>query len=262
MEEGKMYYVYRFINKNGAIIYVGKTNDLDNRIYTHINDGHLPLECYSQVYKIQYLIFKTKVDMDIAELYFINKFKPLYNKLDKEFNPIEIEFQNEFKWLNYEKLDFTSMYSYKYKALQLEVQCKDVTTKYARLLKVLPEQVKVPYSLSNLEANLHYVSKVIGKDIRPIRNPIGLFYFFEVIEILKENPNLRFISCNANTSILLECSKSNPIYIKATDIKNSIVDSNPIARFYIETPLESEHIFNNFILEGIVPYLHYKIKNP
>ena len=40
--------VYRFLNKDNEIIYIGKTKDLDNRIKTH---EHLPKECYLERYK-------------------------------------------------------------------------------------------------------------------------------------------------------------------------------------------------------------------
>jgi excinuclease UvrABC nuclease subunit len=80
-----MYYVYRFINENGAIIYVGKTSDIVKRINQHFSEnGHLPSVCYSSVASVECIELKSKIDMDIRELYFINKWKPMYNQKDKQ----------------------------------------------------------------------------------------------------------------------------------------------------------------------------------
>ena len=41
-----MYYVYRFLDKDNEIIYVGKTYNLETRLKTHFGKkGHLPEEC-------------------------------------------------------------------------------------------------------------------------------------------------------------------------------------------------------------------------
>jgi len=79
------YYVYRFINANNEIIYIGKTNNIDNRIskqhFSH--SGHLPRECYIETHRIEYAQFKSDNMMRIYEIYLIDKHKPLYNQ---EFN--------------------------------------------------------------------------------------------------------------------------------------------------------------------------------
>ena len=72
--------VYRFLNKDNEIIYIGKAKDLDNRIKTH---EHLPKECYLERYKIEFCEFETEDDMDFAERYFIPKYNPKYNTVFK-----------------------------------------------------------------------------------------------------------------------------------------------------------------------------------
>lgn len=98
--------VYRFINKTGEIIYVGKANNLYRRIYKqHFGfnyEGHLPKECYHEVEKIEYLSFKTEGDALFAESYFISKMKPKYNKMlkDREIS-FDILFFEKMFWKPY-----------------------------------------------------------------------------------------------------------------------------------------------------------------
>ena len=72
--------VYRFLDKDEKIIYVGKTKQLNNRMRGH---KHLPDTCYKECRWIEYIQFKNESEMGIAEIYFINKYKPKYNKKDK-----------------------------------------------------------------------------------------------------------------------------------------------------------------------------------
>ena len=49
-----MPYVYRFLNSEGKIIYIGKTVNIKNRMQQHFSKGHLPAECYRNVARIEY----------------------------------------------------------------------------------------------------------------------------------------------------------------------------------------------------------------
>lgn len=63
-------HVYRFLNKNEEVIYVGKTEtDLRKRISGHFTRGHLPKECYEETSKIQFLTSSSSTMMDIEESY-------------------------------------------------------------------------------------------------------------------------------------------------------------------------------------------------
>ncbi|WP_378952600.1 GIY-YIG nuclease family protein [Pelosinus sp. sgz500959] len=74
------YVVYKFIDDNNQIIYVGKTIRLPARMVQHFKaDSHLTDECYDNVKYIFYSSLKTKVEMDIYEIYLIDKFRPQYN---------------------------------------------------------------------------------------------------------------------------------------------------------------------------------------
>lgn len=77
-------YVYRFIDTNNEIIYVGKTVNIDRRMSEHFGGkGHLDVTCYKSTARIEYMKFDTEVDSLIAETYFINLYRPRYNKLNK-----------------------------------------------------------------------------------------------------------------------------------------------------------------------------------
>lgn len=98
-----MYYVYRFLNSNHEVIYVGRTNNLKGRMSSHFGKaGHLPTDCYKAVTRVDYLEMENRVDMSIVELYFIGKYRPIYNVRDN-CSDVSVEI-NELKypWLKFE----------------------------------------------------------------------------------------------------------------------------------------------------------------
>ena len=74
---------YRFIDSDGNIIYVGKAENLLNRLNGH---KHLPDECYHRVVRLEYCKFDSYDDLYLAEPYFIAKWKPEYNQDYKNRN--------------------------------------------------------------------------------------------------------------------------------------------------------------------------------
>ncbi|MDO5403772.1 MAG: nucleotide excision repair endonuclease, partial [Eubacteriales bacterium] len=78
-------YVYKFIDDTSNIIYIGKSDNLTNRMKQHFSSrGHLPSACYDSVVKVFYSVLPTKCDADILETFLINKYSPKYNT-DKMF---------------------------------------------------------------------------------------------------------------------------------------------------------------------------------
>lgn len=47
-----MHYVYRLVNNDSRIIYVGRCKSLDSRLKQH---SHLPKEAYDEVARIEYI---------------------------------------------------------------------------------------------------------------------------------------------------------------------------------------------------------------
>lgn len=68
--------VYKFINKYGEIIYIGKSKRLKSRINNH---KHLDINCYKELDCITYAAFDSEHEMDFAERYYIQKINPKYN---------------------------------------------------------------------------------------------------------------------------------------------------------------------------------------
>lgn len=101
-----MAYIYRFKDINDNVIYIGYTGQqLSERINQHWTKGHLPKKCYSSVSKIEYQKYKTKADAQIMEVIMINKYKPLYNKLNKQNDNITINIGEEKEWKVYRVFD-------------------------------------------------------------------------------------------------------------------------------------------------------------
>lgn len=98
------YYVYRFLNENDDILYVGKTRQLiKKRMRDHFgSQGHLSTECYSEVANVEYLKLGSRMEMDIVEIYYINKYKPLFNVHLKYEENLTVHL-GEHVW---ERLDF------------------------------------------------------------------------------------------------------------------------------------------------------------
>lgn len=101
-----MAYIYRFKDINDNVIYIGYTSQqLSERMNQHFSKGHLPKQCYSNVARIEYQKYKTKADAQIMEVIYINKYKPLYNKLNKQNDNITINIEEEKEWKTYRVFD-------------------------------------------------------------------------------------------------------------------------------------------------------------
>ena len=99
-----MAYTYRFKDIYDNTIYIGYTGQkMSERMNQHFTKGHLPKECYSNVAKIEYIKWKTKSDAQVMEVYFINKYKPKFNKQDKRSDTLTIQL-DEKEWKTYQVL--------------------------------------------------------------------------------------------------------------------------------------------------------------
>lgn len=91
--------IYRFINKDGEVIYIGKAKRLRSRLSSH---SHLPQECYEERERIEFCTFETEDEMDLAERYLIPKIKPKYNDTysGRTIN-FDIDTIDNIKWYTY-----------------------------------------------------------------------------------------------------------------------------------------------------------------
>lgn len=101
--------VYRFLDADGKILYVGSTEMLlKHRLSSH-NCGHLCDCCKNSTVKVEYIVFPTIMDIRVAELYYINKYQPPYNTQNKYEDGITytIDYLDNMEWLEYkEKIPF------------------------------------------------------------------------------------------------------------------------------------------------------------
>ena len=103
---------YRFIDELGKVIYVGSAKNIDRRIHSHFSkSGHLPKKCYDSVAIIEVCKCQDYATALALEQYLINKYKPKYNKKDKDHNINSKAVANEEY---YEKLENWKTY-YKFK---------------------------------------------------------------------------------------------------------------------------------------------------
>lgn len=107
-QQNNKYYVYRFLDNNNRILYVGRTEFLKKRLLQHFNNKDVQAIRRNQKTKtIQYVSFDKKTYSAIYEIYLINLWKPKYNLLDLYDEQIEIEIldiENLF-WENIEEND-------------------------------------------------------------------------------------------------------------------------------------------------------------
>ncbi len=98
-----MAYTYRFLDSENRVIYVGYTGQsMAKRIGQHFEKGHLPKKCYKSIARIECIKWETKSDAQVMEVYFINKYHPIYNKLDKQNDHLNIQVTDEKEWQVYQ----------------------------------------------------------------------------------------------------------------------------------------------------------------
>lgn len=99
-----MYYVYKFLDVDNNILYIGKTADIKERMYQHFGKfSHLPKECYEKVCKIEYLEINDSVDATVVEKFLINKFCPKFNSNYVDTNIIYSLKNENFVWKTYNR---------------------------------------------------------------------------------------------------------------------------------------------------------------
>ena len=98
-----MAYTYRFVDTNENVIYVGYTGQtMTKRISQHFTKGHLPKKCYKSIARIDYIKWDSKSDAQVMEVYYINKYHPKFNKLDKQGDRLNIQIEDEKEWKVYQ----------------------------------------------------------------------------------------------------------------------------------------------------------------
>ena len=156
-----MFYVYRFINQDNQIIYVGRTVNITTRMSAHFGkSGHLPIDCYKSVARIDYLSVKTKNDMKIKELYYISKYKPQYNTADMHDTSLTLN-ELEDAWVVYEKSKNNAPHLFETLKQKMKTLSKKNTELQQTVEQLKNERVVLPFASSNERA---LFSKDLGYD--------------------------------------------------------------------------------------------------
>lgn len=79
-----MGYVYKMLDKEGEILYIGITHNMYARMTGHFGKNRsassVPIEDQECVHKIMYTEIKSYADVRVLEAYLIAKYKPRWNK--------------------------------------------------------------------------------------------------------------------------------------------------------------------------------------
>lgn len=99
--------VYRFLDDDNIIIYVGRTSDIFQRMKSHTNIGDD--DNYKNITSIEYTTLDNYIESVEAEKYFISKYKPKFNKQHiKKYYEYNNELEN-LKWTVYRSYPIDSI---------------------------------------------------------------------------------------------------------------------------------------------------------
>jgi len=155
------------VNKNNEIIYIGKTINIDQRLRQHMMDKDK--KWFKTVNKIYYAECLNKTDMDIYEIYYINKFNPCHNiqsvnnskfsQVLNELNFIESSFniKVELKKMNKKKKENRMAKENKQKN-DNKLWC-EINNEYTQYYNVGDNFVEI-----NIILELHKTNKKISKE--------------------------------------------------------------------------------------------------
>lgn len=138
-------YIYRFIDKNNNVIYVGKTVSMKSRMAQHFTKGHLSKECYDNVCKIEFIEVNDEVTALMLEVGYINLHKPQFNKDAKTRSLVNRDIQKQLSNYNWKE----------YKCVYTDNKTIDYKTDKQRKLVAASFQVAVMIML------VFYLIKVI-----------------------------------------------------------------------------------------------------
>ena len=98
LKEEKMNFVLYKIYSENCLLYLGRTKQpLQRRLHAHFFKKPMVREInIESVTKIEYAQFPTEADMNVMEIYYINKLKPPLNRDDKAKDELTIEFPEAF----------------------------------------------------------------------------------------------------------------------------------------------------------------------
>ena len=87
------FYLYRFVDIKGEIIYIGRTNNIKRRILEeHFTEKtHIVRQCYLEINQIEYTEISNESEEVAYEAVLINRMRPKYNIQFKDGGNFDIK---------------------------------------------------------------------------------------------------------------------------------------------------------------------------
>ena len=99
--KNKNFFVYKYLNAQNEIIYIGQTTDIRTRVWDHnVQTDKIKNE---EINKIYYYRCQHKTEMDAYEYFLIRKYHPKYNSIFIKEKFCDIE---DPEWILYKPEDF------------------------------------------------------------------------------------------------------------------------------------------------------------
>lgn len=157
-------YLYKMLNDNNEIVYIGQTSDLDKRIKQHcvlvneeiisreLKDKYMhttiPYEHLSEIKKVLYSKVENKYISSMYEVHLIAKYMPVYNSEFKYYTPKLFELP-ELEWQKY-----TTYFDFKWEVMNLKnLSIKDLPNDLFKLAKNLDTRKQALDKLFELDLN-------------------------------------------------------------------------------------------------------------
>lgn len=185
-------YVYKFLDKNNEIIYIGRSKNLDKRILSHT---HLPENCYKATSSIEYIELKSNDESAIYERYLINKYMPMYNIQHKNNSEFSFELPDKEWKLYVDKIGDVNKYK-DYISISYQIPSNITDADLGKFLKLLTKtnnKLNILFSKKSVNSNpltKMDISKILEISIKPterfLKRLIDLQILFKVIYKNKE----------------------------------------------------------------------------
>ena len=216
-----MYTVYKHLNENEEIIYVGKSKSLLYRQRQHKDKS----DWFDEIDSIEYCTLNSKTEMDLVEVYLINTLNPKYNKKDKREDDLSNINLGEIEWLEFDMNELVVQNNKKenkigeffYNHEDFVEKClKTKTKKYYTLLDGSTEEF---YKVEGINFEHKLVHNGYVKDAKNFKD-IVIYEFYTIFKDELFNPTL-VLTCmltSDNVEILSKFSNRKGIFNANNDI--------------------------------------------
>lgn len=180
--------IYRFINQANEIIYIGKAKDLKQRLAGH---RHLPEACYAERVRIEFTMFLTEDDMDLAERYYIPKHKPKYNVIwNQRFISLDLSRLDNVRWLVFGEDEFIrEQLSASYEQISLEGEQKQLM-----LMEPLTKVERMTNQIKELTEEKTLIEVKLKTIQLALNNALDCFYRSDEMKIFTQKGYVFFRS--------------------------------------------------------------------